>query len=201
MKKTYSFLFIALVFLSFVLVSKAQTDEKFKTTNYISKNREYFVRVTPNKIASLYKGRKKIWTKSIPELPGNMLVTDDGKRVIMIENYYGNNNDRKREVVIIFGEKGDKIAGFELASLADFDNVLHTNSGSKWLDNVELNQSKNELVVNTIVLSCALVENGAKIVDLKMIDKCKKPQPKEKITFSIVDGKLLSRTQVGSAEK
>lgn len=201
MKKKQSFLFIALMFLSLVYVAKAQTDDKFKTTNYFSKNKEYFVKVTPNKTAIFYRGRKKVWTKKLPELPGNLLISNDGKRVIMIENFYGNNNDRKKDVLIFFNEKGDKIANYDLESLADFDNVLHTNSGSKWLEDVELNQSKNELVLNTIALSCPLVENGAKVVDLKKIDKCKKPKPKEKITFSIAEGKLLSRKQVETIEK
>ncbi len=199
MRKKCNYLLVALFFLLLTTFVQAQNVNKFEVTKYFSKNREYFVKVTPDKKAVLYRGNKKVRTQILPALPGSLLITNDGKRLIMIENYFGNNNDRKTEVLIFFDEKGDKISGFNLESLADFDNVLHTNTGSSWLDTFEINQSKNELILNTIVLTCPLVENSPKAVDLKKVNECKKPKPKEKITFSTVDGKLISRTDVATA--
>ncbi len=201
MKKKYYYFLVITISLIFVSLVKADTVGKFETTKYFSKNREFFVTVTPDKKATLRKGRKKIWTQLLPELPGKMLVSNDGKRVIMIENYYGDNNERKREILIFFGENGNKISSYNLESLADFDNVLHTNSGSHWLDSYEMNQEKNEFVVYTIVLSCPLIEKISSNIDLKKVDECSKPKPNEKILFSTIDGSLLSRTKIASAEK
>ena len=201
MKKKCLYLIIITISLVFVSVVKADTYSKFVTTKYFSKNRAFYVIVTPDKKATLYKGKTKIWTILLPELPGKMLVSNDGNRAIMMENYYGNNNDRKKEVLIFFGENGDKITSYDLETLADFNNVLHTNSGSHWLENYEIDEETNELIINTIVLSCPLVEKNDKKVDLKKVAKCKKPKPNEVITFSLSDGKLLSRTKIETMEK
>ena len=201
MKKKYLYLLVITISLVFVSVVKADTDNKFVTTKYFSKNRKFYVIVTPDKKATLRNGRKNIWTRLFPDLPGKLLVSDDGKRVIMIENYYGNNNDRKKEVLIFFDEKGNKLKSYDLESLADFNNVLHTNSGSHWLKNYEVDEAENELIINTVVISCPLIEKNSKIVDLKKIDECKKPKPNETIKFSLSDGKLLSRTKTETVEK
>ena len=201
MKKKYLYLIIITISLLFVTVVKADTDSKFQTTKYFSKSRAFYVIVTPDKKATLYKDKTKMWTILLPELPGKMLVSNDGNRVIMVENYYGNNNDRKKEVLIFFDENGNKISSYDLETLADFNNVLHTNSGSHWLKNYELDEEENQLIINTIVLSCPLVEKNDKKVDLKKVDKCKKPKPNEVITFSLSDGKLLSRTKIETVEK
>ena len=201
MKKKYLYLIIIAISLVFVSVVKADTDSKFVTTKYFSKNRAFYVIVTPDKKAILYKGKTKIWTILLPELPGKILVSNDGNRVIMMENYYGNNNDRKKEVLIFFDEKGIKLKSYDLESLADFNNVLHTNSGSHWLKNYEVDEAENELIINTVVISCPLIEKNSKIVDLKKIDECKKPKPNETIKFSLSDGKLLSRTKTETVEK
>ena len=201
MKKKFYYFPIIIIFLVLATVAQAERDDKFQTTKYFSKNRAFYVIVTPDKKATLYKGKTKIWTIVLPELPGKMLVSNDGNRVIMMENYYGNNNDRKKEVLIFFGETGNKILSYDLESLADFNNVLHTNAGSLWLENYELDEEKNNLIINTIVLSCPLIENASKKVDLKRVNKCRKPKPNEKIIFSIVDGVLLSRTKIESAKK
>ncbi len=180
---------------------KADTYNTFETSNYYSANRKVFVKVTPNKKAVLYKNGRKVWAKVLPELPMNLLVKNDGKRVVMIENYYGNQNERKKEVVIFFDENGNRLSGFDLGSLADYQNVLHTISNADWLDKYEFNQEENQLIVDTVVLSCPLLEKVPNDEDMKKVDECIKPKPKENITFSLIDGTLISRTEIEANEK
>ncbi len=185
----------------FVSSAKADTYSTFKTTNYYSANRRFFVKVNPNKKAVLYRNGKKVWTKVLPELPQTLLVTNDGKRMVMIENYYGNQNERKKEVIIFFDENGNRLSGFDLGSLADYQNVLHTTSASYWLDKYKFNQKENQLIVNTVILSCPLLEKVSSVEDVKKFDECIKPKPKERIIFSVTDGALLSRTEIEANEK
>jgi len=201
MRKLY--LCVLAITLSFIfgLVIKADTYSTFVTTDYYSKNRAFFVKVTPNKRATLYKGTRKIWTKLLPELPQDLLVTNNGKRVVMIENYYGNNNERKKEVIIFFNEKGNKISSQTLESLADFENVNHTVSNAHWLEKYELNQEKNEVVIATFILTCRLPERVSNEEDIKEYDECSQLKPKEKIGFSVIDGSLLYRTKIENTEK
>jgi len=199
-KKCFYLLIITVLFV-FGSVVKADTYSKFETTNYYSKNREFFVIVTPDKKAVLYKGNKKIWTQTLPELPQSLLVTNDGKRVVMIENYYGNSREPKKEVINFFGENGNKLSSYNLENLADLENILHTISSSHWLDKYEMNQEKNEVVIETFVLTCPLIGNVSNEEDLKKVDECRKPKPKERIVFSVVNGSLLSRTKIETTEK
>ena len=179
----------------------ADTYSKFETTDYYSKNRRFFVRVKPDKKATLYKNGKMVWTQSLPELPMKLLVTDDGTRVIMIENYYGNRRDPKKEVIIFFNEKGAKFSSQTLKDVADLKNVMHTISSSSWLENYELNQNESEIIIKTTVLTCSLIERVSRVDDLRKVDECMKPKPKEKIVFSVLDGKILSRSAINTAEK
>ncbi len=180
---------------------KADTFSTFETTNYYSANRKFFVKVTPNKKAVLYKNGKKVWTKVLPELPEHLLVTNDGKRIVMIENYYGNNNDAKKEVIIFFDENGNRLSGFALEGLTDFQQVWRTTSGSHWLGKYELNQEESQLLIKTVVRSCPLPEKVSNDEDLKKVDECIKPKPKEKIIFLVTDGTLISRTGIAANEK
>jgi len=199
--KKYLCLLITGVYLIFSSVIQADTYSKFVTTDYYSQNRKFFVQVTPDKKAILFKDGKRIWTQPLPELPMKLLVTNDGKRVVMIENYYGNNRNPKKEVIIFFDENGIKLSSQTLESVADLKRVLHTISSSHWLKNYELNQIQNKIVVDTVILTCPLIERVSNEEELKKVDECMKEKPNEKIVFSLDDGKILSRSQIETAEK
>lgn len=195
--------FYLLIFANFFLLGslvKADTYSTFETTKYYSANRRFFVKVTPNKKAVLYKNGKKVWTKFFSELPRFLLITNDGRRLVMIENYYGNNNEAKKEVVIFFDENGNRLSGFALEDLANFHQVLQTTSGFDWLGKYELNQ-EGQLLIKTVILSCPLLEKVSNDKDMKKVDECIKPKLKEKIVFSVADGTLISRTEIEASEK
>ncbi len=198
--KYFCFLIIWLFSLSELPV-KADTFSKFQTTEYFSKNRNYVIKVTPDKKAVLKNKNKIIWKKSLSELPETLLITDDGKRTIMIENYYGNNGDRKKEVLIFFDEKGNKLSSFVLEDLADFENILHTTSGSHWLGKYEFNEDNSELIVESVALTCPLPNGIKSEEDRKKIDECRKFKQNENFVFTIATGTLLSRTKIEITKK
>ena len=91
--KKYIALLVLLCSVVFVQGICADTYSTFQTTRYYSANRRYLVIVTEKKRATLYrKGRKlqRVWSRTLSALPQKLFVTTDGKRVVMVDRYYGN---------------------------------------------------------------------------------------------------------------
>ncbi len=123
----------ALIVTSFMLAAsvRADTYSTFQTKRFYSANRRYFVEVTEKKRATLYRnGRhfQRVWTHILLELPGELLVTNDGSRVAMVDFYYGNNHEPNAPVVIIFGDGGKEIARYLLKDVADLSRTTATTS-------------------------------------------------------------------------
>lgn len=195
-----------LIVISLILATnvRADTYSTFQTKRFYSANRRYFVEVTEKKRATLYRnGRRfrRVWTLILPELPGKLLVTDDGNRVAMVDFYYGNNHDPNAPVVIIFGGDGKEIARHLLKDVADLSRTTATTSMSYWYRDVKLTQGERSLVIDTIVAKyerskCGNVKSAEEVE--KMWEICMATVPSEKLSFDLATGKLLTRENVAS---
>lgn len=117
-------IYFALTVILFILAAnvRADTYSTFQTKRFYSANRHYFVEVTEKKRATLYRNGRHfrwVWTRILPELPRELLVTDDGSRVALVDFYYGNNHDPNAPVVVIFGDGGKEMARYLLKDVAD----------------------------------------------------------------------------------
>ena len=119
----------------------ADTYSTFQTTRYYSANRCYLVVVTQKKHATLYRndrGLRRVWSRTLLELPQKLFVTNDGKRVAIVDRYYGNGGSPETPVVIILGENGEKIASHSLGEVANLKRVMQTISAAHWYSEARL---------------------------------------------------------------
>lgn len=183
---------------------RADTYNTFQKKRFYSANRRYFVEVNEKKRATLYRNSRRVqraWTRILPELPRELLVTNDGSRVAMIDFYYGNNHVPEAPVVIIFGEGGKEIARYPLKELADLSRTVATTSMSYWYHDVKLMQSERLLVIETIVAKhdrskCGNVNSPREAE--RMSEICMATAPYEKLSFDMANGKLSSRVNIAS---
>jgi hypothetical protein len=196
----------ALIIISLILAVnvRADTYSTFQKKRFYSANRQHFVEVTEKKRATLYRNSRRVpraWTRILPELPRELLVTNDGSRVAMIDFYYGNNHVPDAPVVLIFGEAGKEIARYPLKDVADLDRTTATTSMSYWYHDVKLIQTERILVIETIVAKhdrskCGNVnslEDGEQMSEI-----CTATVPHEKLSFDLANGKLSSRVNIAS---
>ncbi|MBA2525631.1 MAG: hypothetical protein H0V18_07600 [Pyrinomonadaceae bacterium] len=145
---------LTIMLLTLAVNVRADTYSTFQKKRFYSASRRYFVEVNEKKRVTLYRnnrlGQRK-WTRILPELPRELLVTNDGSRVALIDFYYGNNHVPDAPVVIIFGEGGKEIARYPLKEVADLSRTTATTSMSYWYHDVKLMQSERLLVIETIV--------------------------------------------------
>lgn len=188
---------LALALLLLVTSRRADTYSTFTRTEYYSANREYFVVVTERQLATLYRvesrGPRRLWTHVLPQLPGHLLVTNDGSRVALIDRYYGNAHNPDLPGVVWFNENGNEIARHRLADLADLSRVNMTISASHWYSEVAFTADESALVIETIVAkrdreTCSHINSGEEA------NECGKSIPHEQLRFETTSGKLVSRT-------
>jgi hypothetical protein len=193
MRKT---IFLTLALLLIVTSTRADTYSTFVRTEYYSANREFFVVVTEKQLATMYRvesrGPRRLWTHVLPQLPGRLLVTNDGSRVALIDRYYGNGHNPNTPAVLWFNEKGNEIARHTLADVADLSRVIETTSASHWYSKVTFTPDESALVIDTIVAkrdraTCSHVNSAAEA------DECGRSKPHEQLRFETASGKLVSR--------
>ena len=181
-------------------IARADTYSTFQTTRFYSANDLYFVEVTPNKRATLYrKGRslERLWSQVLSELPARVFITNDGKRVVMIDYYYGNRGSAQAKVVLFFDEAGDQIAGHSLAQVADLSRVLQTTSSAHWYYGALFTPDQSSFVVETLVRKCDPAKTIVqKQEDTASLDDCWKEKPFEELQFSMATGSLISRVDI-----
>lgn len=193
------FLVAAVFIFAFKPSVQADTYTTFKTTNYYSANRRFFVKVAPNERATLYgkkNGWRKLWSRKLPGLPSRIFVTNDGKRVMMIDYYYGNNHSSKKDVVYFFNENGSPIQSYSLDRVANLQKVLHTTSTSHWYYGAYFAPEQNNFIIETAVLKCPLPRSVQTEADSEAVRNCWNNVPYEELMFSTAAGQLTSRTNI-----
>lgn len=184
MKITRSAFLLAVFCLGLSSVARADTYIAFTTKRFYSANAEYYVEVKPDKRATLYQTEprpRQIWTQVLPVLPGNLFVAKDGRRVVIIDHYYGNNGKASAKVVLFFDEAGKQIAGHELGNLAKLSRVLRTISTAHWYYGALFSPDEQTLVVETLGQQC---------------EQCGRSDPHEELRFSMASGALISRADI-----
>ena len=176
----------------------------FQTTRFYSANRNYFVEVNGNKRATLYRNSRnllRVWTRTLPELPRELLVTNDGTGVAMVDFYYGNNHDPNASVVVILGDAGKEIAHHPLKAVADLSRTTATTSMTHWYGEARLSQDGHSLIIETLVAKydrskCGNISSPDEAD--KMWEFCMASVPHEHLLFEMATGRLVSRENVAT---
>jgi tetratricopeptide (TPR) repeat protein len=181
-------------------ITRADTYSTFKTTRFYSADGRYFVEVTPNKRGTLYANGRSLerrWSRTLPELPARLFLTNDGTRVVMVDYYYGNNGTASANVVIIFDEAGNQIAAHPLAAVANISRVLQTTSSAHWYYGALFTPDQTTFIVETVVRTCDPPNTSIQSQkDLDAFDKCMRAEPYEELHFSLATGALTSRFNI-----
>jgi len=179
-------------------IARADTYSTYQTTRYYSSNHRYFVEVTEKKRATLYQnGRRvrRIWRRSLPELPGQLMVSNLGNRVVIIDRYYGNDHQPTLKAITTLNERGGEIASYELREVAMLSRVLRTISASHWYGGAEFSRDGRFLLVKTLIAKrqCPqIVESPEEAAE------CIKSLPYEQLRFDLATGKLIERASIAS---
>lgn len=197
---------IALPVVALVLaaVAHADTYSTFQTKRYYSANRRYFVEVTEKKRATLYRNGqhfRRVWTRTLPELPRELLVTSDGSRVATVDFYYGNNSDPNAPVVAILGGGGREIARHLLKDVADLSRTTATTSMSYWYRDAKFGPDERLLVIDTVVAKyerskCHNISSPEEAE--KMTEICMATAPYQRLSFGMATGELSSRENIAA---
>jgi len=185
-----------LVFIGFAPVTGADTYSTFQTMRYYSPNRHYFVEVTEKKTATLYQnGRRlrQVWRHTLPELPGTLMVANDGRRVIVIDRYYGNEHLPTLKAITTLDEMGREIVSYQLREVANLERALNTISASHWYGGAEFSQDGSFLAVKTVV---AKRQCSPTVKSAEEANECMESVPYEQLRFELATGKLIERTNI-----
>ncbi len=170
----------------------------FTKTRYYSADRSYFVQVTEDKRATLYRNGKnlrRVWSIKLEALPGNLLVTNDGKRIVLIDRYYGNAHSAETPVVVFLDENGKQITSHKLGDVADLKNVLTTISAAHWIKDFNLSKDQQSLVIESQVLMIPWPDCKDKVKP-EDIGKCWESVPYQQLKFSLATGEIVERVDV-----
>lgn len=170
----------------------ADTYSTFTTKRFFSPNNRYVVEVLPDKRATLYvKQRRlqKIWSRTLPELPARLFISNDGTRVVLVDFYYGNGASASANVLVFLDEAGNPTASHALGQIANLPKVLHTTSAAHWYYGAFFTPDEKQFVVETLINRC-----HPKTPD--EAEHCWKSDPFEEIRFSTANGALLSRADI-----
>jgi hypothetical protein len=178
----------------------ADTYSTFKTTIYYSPNRTSYVVVNKNARAILYRHNKQIWSRILPHLPGNLLVTNDGNRVILIDSYYGNGSSPHFPVIIIYGKNGSEIARYSLEQLADLTKIPETTSTAIWYRNAYLSKDNRFVLIDTVTFKEPNRLKCKESHSFEQIDRCTATAPYEELKFDVNTTQLISRTKLTQGE-
>ena len=199
MKLKNSIPFLILLCLTAIAPSVcADTYATFVKTRYYSANRAYFVEVNEQKRATLYRnGRKlaRVWVQKLEALPGMLLVTNDGKRTVIIDRYGGNESKPEMPVVMFLDENGKQIASHKLGDVADLKNVLTTISAAHWIKDYNLSTDQQSLVIESQVLSIPWPDCKDRVKP-EDIGKCWESVPYQQLKFALATGELVERVDV-----
>ena len=185
-----------LVFTTSAAITSADTYSTFQPTRYYSPNRQYFVVVTEKKTATLYQnGRRlrRVWRHTLPELPGTLMVANDGHRVIVIDRYYGNNHKPTLKAITTLDERGREIASYQLQEIANLERVLNTISASHWYSDARFSKDGRFLAVKTVVAKRQCSQN---VKSAEEANACMESVPYEQLRFKLATGKLIERTSI-----
>jgi len=181
-------------------VVRADTYSTFQTTRYYSADRRYVVVVTEKKRATLYRsGRRmrRVWSRSLPDLPEKLFVSNDGERVVIVDRYYGNGGSPETPVVIILGGNGDQIASHRLGDLADLKRVMQTISATHWYSEAHLAPGGDILLIETHVTKRDRDE-CLRNPPSEEKQKCWETVPYQQLRFSLSSGELIERISLVS---
>lgn len=173
-------------------IAHADTYATFTTKRFFSPNNRYVVEVLPDKRATLYvKQRRlqKIWSRTLPELPARLFISNDGTRVVMVDFYYGNGSSASANVIVFLDEAGNQTASHALGQIANLPKVLHTTSSAHWYYGAFFTPDEKQFVVETLINRC-----HPKTPD--EAENCWKSDPLEEIRFSTANGALISRADI-----
>ncbi|HEV7892022.1 MAG TPA: hypothetical protein VGP08_15360 [Pyrinomonadaceae bacterium] len=177
--------------------ARADTYSTFTKRRYYSADRRYFVEVDEKKRAALYmNGARPLrgWKRMLEELPGWLVVSNDGTRAAVIDRYYGNGGDPSTTVVLILDESGRDLARYSMREVAELSRVSETTSGTHWYGGASFTADGRFLVVETVVKTCERPPNVTSDADLALADKCDRLMPYERLRFDAGTGKLIDRS-------
>ena len=198
--KEYIALLVLLCSVVFVQGICADSYSTFETTKYYSANRRYLVIVTEKKRATLYRnGRKlqRVWSRTLSALPQKLFVTNDGKRVAIVDRYYGNGGFPNAPVVMVLGENGNQISIHLLGDLANLKRVVRTTSAVHWYGEAKLDPSGEILIIITDVTKRDWDECSRNTRPEEMV-KCGETVPYQQLRFALSSGKLIERVNLAS---
>jgi hypothetical protein len=175
-----------------IVVIRESAIQPFTKTRYYSANKQYFVEVTKNGRAALYRARRRrpsqlVWIRKLKILPAKLIVTSDGRRVATIDRYYGNGGNPTMPAVILLNEEGYEIASYALSEVANLARVIQTTSSAQWYGTATLSADEKELVINTEVskrdrATCDHIRSSEHTYE------CARSVPYEELHFSMITG-------------
>jgi len=179
---------------------RADTYATFQTARFYSSTRRFFVRVTPDRRATLYRlgGRAwQVWRRKLATLPAHVLVSNDGHRVVLIDIQYGNGRDPDARVVTILGDRGNEIASYTLHEVANLKLVLQTISDAHWYYGASFSADSKELTIETAVRRCSPPTHSIRsLQEARAAQECDQAVPYERIVFSAATGAIIARANV-----
>ena len=191
---------MALLCLGLTSIARADSYIAFETKRFYSANAEYSVEVKPDKRATLYRMNpqpSQIWSRVLPVLPARLFVSNDGKRVVIIDHYYGNVGKASAKVVLFFDEAGKQIAGHELGKVAALSSVLRTISSAHWYYGTLFSPDEQTLIVETVKQKCQQMSYTTRTPeDRALVERCWRSDPHEELRFSMATGALISRADI-----
>lgn len=199
-KKLFVRFIVAICIFTFGFSVRADSYAAFQTTNYYSANRRFFIKVTSNERATFYgkkKAWRKLWSRKLPGLPERFFISNDGKRVVMIDYYYGNGGNPEKDIIYFFDENGEQIISHSLDKVANLKRVQHTVSSAHWFYGAYFKPEQNSLIVETIVRKCEPPTwNTQTEEERKAFKDCLISLPYEELMFSTATGELISRISI-----
>jgi hypothetical protein len=178
------------------VVVRADTYGTFQTTRYYSQNQQYFLEVTEKQKATLYKNTprpKRVWSRSIPLLPRNVYLANDGTRFAIIDSYYGNNHDPKSPAILTFNEKGNELSRYTLGEVANLARVAMTTSEAYWFGGAWF--TGNSFVIQTVVTKVDWDTCLKNTKPPENWERCFESTGYEQLRFDLKTGKLSERTK------
>ncbi|HEV2914943.1 MAG TPA: hypothetical protein VGX92_16825 [Pyrinomonadaceae bacterium] len=186
------------------------------TRRYYSVNRKYFVKVDEGGRAALYRnGRRslRLWENTLPQLPGYLLVSNDGNSIVMIERYgcAGSSTRPETPVIFIYDESGKEVNSFTVAEVAHLSQPregISLGGGVNWYHDSRLTPA-GELIVQTQVtrldrkecpegMTSAPSTKGKRDPYLIVREslRCYRTVPYERLRFDTATGRLLDRARI-----
>ena len=180
----------------FPLFCFADSYAEYSTAKIYSKNKKYLVRVTEKKKATLFfiidKKITKKWSIQLPFLPQSVIATNDGKRVIIIDHYYGNSSQSEATVVLILDEKGNSISSYKLKDFLVVSNLVQTTSTAHWRTATKLSNNEKELSISTAISKA----EASQCVTVPFIKECMQQKPFEELIFDLTTGLIIERRKL-----